>query len=100
MSPQSHQLPPGTVLFGTYEITGVLGGVVMGWVYREMHRSKGSTRASKGIRPDIVCDPDSGQLTKRESMTIRQILSQAPLKFLWEVRPSGGSTALIGRRIR
>src|SRR5437870_511709 len=90
MSPQSQQLPPGTVLFGTYEITGVLGGGGMGWVYRAMHRSQGSPRAIKVIRPDMVSDPAIGQLLNREATALLQIQNEAIVRCFDQLQDENG----------
>ena len=90
MTPQSHQLPPGTVLFGTYEITGVLGGGGMGWVYRAIHRSQGSPRAIKVIRPDMVSDPAIGQLFNREATALLQIQDEAIVRCFDQLQDENG----------
>lgn len=67
------QIPPGAVLFGVYEVLGVLGGGGMGWVYRARHKQLSSLRAIKVIRPDLTADANMEQLFVREARALMQI---------------------------
>ncbi len=71
--PGDRQIPPGTVLFGVYEILGTLGGGGMGWVYRARHNQLDSLRAIKVIRPDLSSDAGMEQLFVREARALMQI---------------------------
>jgi serine/threonine-protein kinase len=90
MSPQTSQLPIGTVLFGTYEITGVLGGGGMGWVYRAVHRNQGTPRAIKVIRPDLVADPAVSQLFNREAAALLKIQHEAIVRCFDQLQDENG----------
>jgi serine/threonine-protein kinase len=67
------QIPPGTILFGVYEVLGVLGGGGMGWVYRARHTQLSSLRAIKVIRPDLSANANMEQLFVREARALMQI---------------------------
>jgi len=67
------QIPQGTILFGVYEVLGVLGGGGMGWVYRARHTQLGSLRAIKVIRPDLTANANMEQLFVREARALMQI---------------------------
>jgi serine/threonine protein kinase len=67
------QIPAGTILFGVYEILGVLGGGGMGWVYRARHNQLDSLRAIKVIRPDLSANANMEQLFVREARALMQI---------------------------
>jgi serine/threonine-protein kinase len=71
------QIAPGTILFGVYEVLGVLGGGGMGWVYRARHRQLSSLRAIKVIRPDLTANANMEQLFIREARALMQINSDA-----------------------
>ncbi len=71
--PADRQIPAGTVLFGVYEILGVLGGGGMGWVYRARHKQLDSLRAIKVIRPDLSANANMEQLFVREAQALMQI---------------------------
>ncbi|HTS28019.1 MAG TPA: protein kinase [Bryobacteraceae bacterium] len=75
--PADRQIPPGTVLFGVYEILGTLGGGGMGWVYRARHTQLGSLRAIKVIRPDLTANANMEQLFVREARALMQINDDA-----------------------
>lgn len=73
-APQSDiQIPAGTILFGVYEVLGVLGGGGMGWVYRARHKQLSSLRAIKVIRPDLTAEANMDQLFVREARALMQI---------------------------
>jgi len=67
------QIPKGTILFGVYEVLGVLGGGGMGWVYRARHTQLSSLRAIKVIRPDLTANANMEQLFVREARALMQI---------------------------
>jgi eukaryotic-like serine/threonine-protein kinase len=90
MSPQTSQLPVGSLLFGTYEITGVLGGGGMGWVYRAIHRNQGTPRAIKVIRPDLVSDPAVSQLFNREAAALLKIQHEAIVRCFDQLQDENG----------
>src|ERR1017187_8145940 len=71
------QIPPGTILFGVYEILGVLGGGGMGWVYRARHNQLDSLRAIKVIRPDLSANANMEALFVREARALMQINHEA-----------------------
>lgn len=71
--PGDRQIPPGTILFGVYEILGVLGGGGMGWVYRARHTQLASLRAIKVIRPDLTANANMEQLFVREARALMQL---------------------------
>ncbi|HUB32963.1 MAG TPA: protein kinase [Bryobacteraceae bacterium] len=90
MSPQTSQLPVGTVLFGTYEITGVLGGGGMGWVYRAVHRNQGTPRAIKVIRPDLVSDRAIKDLFDREAAALLKVQHEAIVRCFDQLQDERG----------
>ncbi|HLK67779.1 MAG TPA: serine/threonine-protein kinase [Bryobacteraceae bacterium] len=71
------QIPVGTVLFGVYEILGVLGGGGMGWVYRARHNQLDSLRAIKVLRPELSSEPAMEQLFIREARALMKIQHDA-----------------------
>ena len=71
--PGDRQIPPGTTLFGVYDILGVLGGGGMGWVYRARHNQLDSLRAIKVIRPDLSANANMEQMFVREARALMQI---------------------------
>src|SRR5882757_8356856 len=75
--PGESQIPAGTILFGVYEILGVLGGGGMGWVYRARHQQLSSLRAIKVIRPDLTANANMEQLFVREAKALMQIKHDA-----------------------
>jgi eukaryotic-like serine/threonine-protein kinase len=90
MNPADSQLAPGTILFGTYEILGVLGCGGMGWVYRAMHRSQNSLRAIKVVRPDLVADPAMRDLFNREAKALLQIQNDAVVRCFDQLQDGSG----------
>jgi len=67
------ELPPGTVLFGEYEVGVRIGSGGMGEVYRARHRRLGEDRAIKMIRPIYTADPAAARLFDREARSLLKI---------------------------
>jgi serine/threonine-protein kinase len=80
IKPADSQIAPGTILFGEYEILGQLGRGGMGSVYRARHRSLGSLRAIKVIRPDLTLDSKMEELFIREAHALMEIHHDAVVR--------------------
>jgi serine/threonine protein kinase len=73
-------LPPGTVLFGAYEILGLLGSGGMGEVYRARHLRLGGMRAIKVLHPNMITQPDLLERFYREARALLQVHHEAVVR--------------------
>jgi tRNA A-37 threonylcarbamoyl transferase component Bud32 len=88
-------LEPGTVLFGEYEILDVLGSGGMGAVYRARHRSLGTLRAIKVMRPELSHDAVADQLFLREARTLLEVQHDAVVRCNDLLRGDDGRVYLV-----
>ncbi len=74
-------LSTGTVLFGEYEIEGLLGAGGMGAVYRARHRSLGEARAIKVLQPSFGADRSAAtKLFDREAKALLKLQHPAVVR--------------------
>jgi serine/threonine-protein kinase len=73
-------IPPGTVLFGVYEVLDQLGSGGMGDVYRARHRQLGGLRAIKVIHPAFAGRPEAEELFYREAQAMLEVHHDAVVR--------------------
>ena len=73
-------IPPGTVLFGVYEVLDQLGSGGMGDVYRARHRQLGGLRAIKVIHPAFAGRPEAEELFYREARAMLEVHHDAVVR--------------------
>jgi serine/threonine-protein kinase len=78
--PRPDRIPPGTVLFGVYEVLCWLGGGGMGDVYKARHLRIGGLRAIKVIRPAFAGRPEAAEFFYREARALLEIHDDAVVR--------------------
>ncbi|MGH0037434.1 MAG: protein kinase domain-containing protein [Myxococcota bacterium] len=74
-------LARGTVLFGEYEIEGLLGAGGMGAVYRARHRRLGESRAIKVLQPSFGTNQETAsRLFDREAKALLKLRDPAVVR--------------------
>jgi serine/threonine protein kinase len=73
-------IPPGTVLFGVYEVLDALGSGGMGDVYRARHRHLGGLRAIKVIHPAFAGRPEATEFFYREARAMLEVHHDAVVR--------------------
>ncbi|WP_417818235.1 serine/threonine protein kinase [Tritonibacter scottomollicae] len=79
-------LPVGTLINNNYRVTGVLKSGGMGSVYRGVEIGTGDPVAIKVVLPDLMRDPQTSLLFKREARTLRQLTHPAIVRYYNYVR--------------
>jgi serine/threonine protein kinase len=73
-------IPPGTVLFGVYEVLDQLGSGGMGDVYRARHRRLGGLRAIKVINPAFAGRAEAVEFFYREARAMLEVHDDAVVR--------------------
>jgi serine/threonine protein kinase len=74
------RIPPGSLLFGVYEVLDQLGSGGMGDVYRARHRQLGGLRAIKVIHPSFAKRPEATELFFREARAMLEVHHDAVVR--------------------
>jgi hypothetical protein len=74
------ELAPGTLLFGAYEIVGLLGSGGMGAVYSARHLRLGGMRAVKVMHPELITKTDLLERFYREARALLQVHHDAVVR--------------------
>ncbi len=89
------KLNTGDVLFGAYEITGILGEGGMGAVYSARHLSLGGHRAIKVMSPDLSTQEDAVERFHREAKALLDVHHPAVVRCHDLLRDEEGCIFLV-----
>jgi hypothetical protein len=88
-------LAPGVVLFGAYEIIGILGSGGMGEVYRARHLSLGGQRAIKVMHAALAARRGAVERFHREARALLEVHHPAVVRCHDLLRDEAGSFFLV-----
>jgi serine/threonine-protein kinase len=89
------ELEPGSVLFGEYEVLGLIGRGGMGAVYRARHRRLGGQRAIKVMSAELSANPVALELFQREASALLEVQHDAVVRCHDLLSDASGRVYLI-----